>query len=57
MNVGLLLVGADYYYSRSYIHSHRDLGNPIAWPCARSLDGWEFPGRSGGIDNGTEEKG
>jgi hypothetical protein len=50
-------VGADYYYSRNYINSRRDLGNPIAWPCARRFDGWEYLGRSGGMDNGTEEKG
>ena len=55
--VGLLLVGADYYYSRSYIHSYWELVNPIAWPCARSFDGWEYLGQSGGIDNGAEEKG
>jgi len=53
----LLLVGADYYYSRSYIHSYWELVNPIAWPCARSFDGWEYLGQSGGIDNGAEEKG
>jgi len=30
--------------------------NPIAWCCARTNDGREYLGRSGGIDSGTEQR-